>query len=253
MKKLASALAAVFGIGGIAAAADLPQPIVEEPIAPARVEQAWQGFYVGGELGYGWGKTDYSIGIDEAAAPPWVRQFNRDSYILEPDGILGGVYGGWNAQFDSFILGIDGFFDFAHLNDKNSLLIEDYTGGFAGPAIVKADIDWIAAIRARAGFAAGRVAPYVAGGVSFADFQISGFFDSVIDGTHTPTSQSQSKTVVGVNIGGGVDVAITENIIGRFDYAYHHFDEGVRIPGSQGIKIDLENIHTLKGGVAFLF
>ena len=25
------------------------------------------------------------------------------------------------------------------------------------------------------------------------------------------------------------------------------------IPGSQGIRIDLENIHALKGGVAFLF
>jgi len=164
------------------------------------------------------------------------------------------VYAGWNTQFDSVVIGVDAFFDFANLQDGNSILIEDFlTGGFTGPAIVNADVDWLAAIRARAGIAFGRALPYIAGGVSFADFKITGLIDAVSDGTYTPLPQSQSEVVVGWNIGGGIDVAFSENVVGRIDYSYHQFDDGVAIPGNTGLKIDLDHIHALKVGVAYRF
>lgn len=246
------ALSILLATISYAQAADLPQEPIADVVLPVQEDAfSWQGWYLGGEVGYGWGETGYSVNFVET---PLLAAFNRAQFVTEPDGFLVGVYAGWNTQFDSVVIGVDAFFDFANLQDGNSILIEDFlTGGFTGPAIVNADVDWLAAIRARAGIAFGRALPYIAGGVSFADFKITGLIDAVSDGTYTPLPQSQSEVVVGWNIGGGIDVAFSDNVVGRIDYSYHRFDDGVAIPGNTGLKIDLDHIHALKVGVAYRF
>lgn len=247
------ALSILLATISYAQAADLPQEPIADVILPVQEDTFnWQGWYLGGEVGYGWGETGYSVNYDEDAL---LTAFNRAQYVTEPDGILVGVYAGWNTQFDSVVIGVDAFFDFANLHDRNVVAILDFfpNGGGGPDTVVNADVDWLAAIRARAGIAFGRALPYIAGGVSFADFKITGLIDAVSDGTYTPLPQSQSEVVVGWNIGGGIDVAFSDNIVGRIDYSYHRFDDGVAIPGNTGLKIDLDHIHVLKVGVAYRF
>ena len=58
-RNLQGLLTIIFSIagGGLASAADLP---VKAPMAPAQVVAAsynWSGWYVGGNIGYGWGNS----------------------------------------------------------------------------------------------------------------------------------------------------------------------------------------------------
>jgi outer membrane immunogenic protein len=61
MKKLAIAIAAIALIGTPAFAADMP--LKAPPPAPAPVYN-WTGFYVGGNVGYSWGKADTDFSAD---------------------------------------------------------------------------------------------------------------------------------------------------------------------------------------------
>jgi outer membrane immunogenic protein len=56
----ALAAAAVFGFASMASAADLP---VKGPVykAPLFADYNWTGFYVGGNVGYSWGRQDNSL------------------------------------------------------------------------------------------------------------------------------------------------------------------------------------------------
>ena len=57
MRRLSVAIIlAIFAIAltQIAAAADMP---VKAPVAPVAIPYNWTGFYVGGHLGYFWGRT----------------------------------------------------------------------------------------------------------------------------------------------------------------------------------------------------
>lgn len=81
---------------------------------------------------------------------------------------------------------------------------------------------WTGATRVRFGLAAGRVMPYIAGGVAYGQFQdtlstlITGSepFDKISDAT---------KTMVGYTFGGGIDFAMTDNLIVRAEYRYSDF------------------------------
>ena len=58
MKRTLLTFAALFGLGGVAQAADLPA----KAMAPAAVTAAawtWSGFYIGGHGGYGRKKNDF--------------------------------------------------------------------------------------------------------------------------------------------------------------------------------------------------
>ena len=58
MKRTLLTFGALFGLGGVAQAADLPA----KAMAPAAVTAAawtWSGFYIGGHGGYGWKKNDF--------------------------------------------------------------------------------------------------------------------------------------------------------------------------------------------------
>ncbi|MBX4336297.1 outer membrane protein [Bartonella raoultii] len=78
---------------------------------------------------------------------------------------------------------------------------------------------WTGATRVRIGYSAGRMLPYIAGGIAYGQLQdilsisITGEdpFDKVSDVT---------KTMVGYTIGGGVDFAMTDNMIIRAEYRY---------------------------------
>ncbi|BAT60475.1 hypothetical protein GJW-30_1_03018 [Variibacter gotjawalensis] len=66
-----------------AIAADLGRPVYKAPAAVAVPVTAWNGFYVGGNIGYGWGRFD-------------------------ADGVTGGGQIGYNFQFSpNFVFGLE--------------------------------------------------------------------------------------------------------------------------------------------------
>src|SRR5204863_514278 len=79
MKKLLLASTALVALGGQALAADLPVGMpVKAPIAAPIPVFSWTGCYVGGHVGVGWGRKDFSeptepFGQNSAPIPPTPR------------------------------------------------------------------------------------------------------------------------------------------------------------------------------------
>ena len=120
-RSLALAAASAVLSAQLAFAADLP---TKAPLAPAPMMPPvynWTGFYIGGQVGGGWGHST-TTPVDASASFP--AGFVQRS--LDPSGVLGGVYGGYNYQWGQLVLGIDGDYSWARLNgsavDARSLI-----------------------------------------------------------------------------------------------------------------------------------
>src|SRR4051794_24435932 len=105
MKKivLATVLAALGSASALAA--DLaPRAYSKAPMMAAPVS-TWQGFYVGGNVGYGWGgdgKTNFTFLPTETAFGDQNTSLNA-----KPQGVIGGVQIGYNWQADVFVAGFE--------------------------------------------------------------------------------------------------------------------------------------------------
>jgi outer membrane immunogenic protein len=193
MRKTVIAAAAAFALAsgamvGQAAAADLD--FMPAPPPPVFVP-TWAGFYVGGHLGYGEGTSDYRQDVDifsnavVAVIPPFLNTF-RDS--VNPSGIIGGVQGGYNWQMNNFVLGIEGDISLADWGASSRVFDTD-AGDLGGPfgddrvfGTSSTDIDFLASVRGRVGYAMNSVLIYGTGGVAWAEGDAKARMVAIEDG-----------------------------------------------------------------------
>jgi outer membrane immunogenic protein len=225
-----------FAVMPFATAADMPVkgPVYQAPAAI--VAYNWSGFYVGGHVGYLWGKT----------------RVEEDGEIIEPgaktNGIVGGVLAGVNWQAGPAVYGLEGDFGWtkAHGNGVVCCLV---TTTIQAPNTY--DLHWTSHVRGRAGYASGNWLFFVAGGLAIADLD---FHEGAITTTTTviPPPTAGGK-YFGWSIGGGIDYAFTRNIIGRIEYLYDDFGHKDYI-GSDGdpYRVSLTG-HTLRGALTWKF
>lgn len=181
----AAAVALLVGVGG-ATAADLyaPPPAAAEVIYSPAPAFSWTGAYMGGLLGYEWGSGHVR------------RNSQRNGQDVDPEGWMGGVFGGYNFQTSGmFVAGVETDFTFSGASDK--------TKGFS------IDNNWNGTLRARAGIAIDRFLMYGTGGLAVGNISVN------VPGGHEDTG-----THAGWTIGGGIEAAFTNNIIGRLEYRY---------------------------------
>src|ERR1700674_1135707 len=91
MRRLAAALFSSAIFVGSAFAADLPAKMYTK--APIEPLYNWTGFYVGGNLGYSWGRTSTDYTTVGAGT-----ETHRDS--INMNGVIGGGQIGYNYQFN---------------------------------------------------------------------------------------------------------------------------------------------------------
>lgn len=204
MKKYLLASVAVLGLvaAGAASAADLPSR--KGPVAaPMYVPPAftWTGFYVGANAGYGWGNVNRSGGV-------------AITNTGDLDGFVGGGQIGYNYQMGQFVIGAEADIQGADLS----------TGGNLGALRVKTD--YFGTVRARVGVAFDRFMPYVTGGWAYGNVKTSipalGFS---ADNSHTG----------GWTLGGGLEYAVTNNLIAGVEYLY--VDLGEKRVQNTGVKV----------------
>jgi outer membrane immunogenic protein len=184
MKKLLLAGVALAALAGSATAADLGRPVYRRPVVYAPV-YSWTGLYVGGNIGYTWGRSDYRLAYpSNGAAPPdfsvLFPQIQAAPAIagtgsLSPNGVIGGFQGGYNAQFNMFVVGFEVDLSASGLK-KTSILNTIFPPGlgnvFSGqPLNVTTSIQntWLATFRPRLGLAVDRALFYVTGGLAVGD------------------------------------------------------------------------------------
>ena len=230
LKRTLLGVSALALLAGSAAAADLSTRYpVKAAVVPVQVF-SWTGFYIGGNVGYGWGNSTFDY-------TPWALP--TYSYDLgSADGFFGGLQAGFNYQFaNNVVVGLEADLEFADMGSDNVL--------FAGPipgVIAAQSLDTFGTIRARLGYAMDRFLPYITGGAAWANTNYTG-----------PWGWSSSSTNWGWTIGAGVEYALTNNWTVKAEYLYMDF-AGENYTFFNGDKIETGfDMSTIKAGVNYKF
>jgi outer membrane immunogenic protein len=221
---------------GQAAAADLdsaPTP------APPPFVPTWAGFYIGGHIGYGEGDFDTRQDLDYFDS---VDVLLDDSYSfsdsLTPDGLLGGVQGGYNWQSGSMVFGVEAdisFTDWGHGTATFDSIDVPDLGGVGGLSATEyafgstsADIDFLASVRGRVGFAANNFLIYGTGGIAWADASAKAnivVFDDTT-GLETEWNGSEDFSDIGFVAGAGMGwMVIPQTFSVGVEGLYYFFDQ----------------------------
>jgi len=164
---------------------------------------SWTGLYLGPQVGYGWGKKDWSLNARGTA-------FDADA-SFDIDGWLGGGQIGYNYQIGNLVLGVEGDFSFANIDGSQFATPAAGSDGQFG-----ASVDWTATAVGKIGFAADRFLFYAKGGAAWAR-------DEFTFSSPDFSPASTSDTVSGWVVGAGVEWAFARNWSLRAEYNYMDF------------------------------
>lgn len=230
---------------GTPAAADGPaQMPVEPPIMPPVFD--WSGGYAGLQLGML--NADQNVDV----VTPALGLPRRNS--LDPDGLVGGLYGGYNWQRGSnLVYGIEAEFNWADADATVTNVLGTVVVG-AGTVpfgeTINTSIDHTAAIRGRLGYAMDRTLLYATAGWAWIDH--SGSYATVVNGVPgIPTTWSDNDS--GWTAGVGIEHAFTDRWIGRIDYRYSDFGSVTYAPVGGNILSGDLSTHEIRAGVAMRF
>lgn len=184
--------AAILASSSAVNAADLATEMVEVP--------AWDGFYVGAHVGYGWGDADFAVNTnkkDFIHAFDDAKVYKNGEYKKALDGTGGGVAAGALLGLwldDQLVLGDGGSFGFSG---------EDDLEGFLGGLQVGFNVQ------------SGRFVFGVEGDISFAEFDADTSFSLA-------TAEDLSKVWFGSGIDGSVSAEINwlSTLRGRVGVAF---------------------------------
>jgi outer membrane immunogenic protein len=207
-----------------AIAADMP---VKAPIYKAPVVDPWNwtGFYVGGNVGYSWGRsaTDATF-----SAPPLATQSRSSSFSM--DGWLGGLQIGANWQNNNFVWGVEADIQAAgQKGDTNfscvASLCTNSTFVITGTGVVSSTysqkLDWFGTARLRGGFTVTpTILAYATGGLAWGHIKTDGTLSGVAAGSFVSAPFSDSTTKLGWTIGAGLEGRISGNWTAKIEYLY---------------------------------
>lgn len=200
---LAACGAAFFS--GAAWAGDLPSRSTYLPPAETyRPVTNWQGPYAGVHLGGGVGRVGPT----------------------NTSGVLGGVQGGYNAQFDQFVVG--GEADLTLSDVRNKSWSE------------KSRQNWTGTARVRAGYAFGNVLAYGTGGLAVGGNSYSNRYGKT------------DTTDVGYVLGAGAEVQVHQNVSLRGEYLYYSFS-GTDYPTAYGVTGVDTHTNVFRAGANYKF
>jgi outer membrane immunogenic protein len=250
MKRIfVGALAIASTFATAAMAADLP---VKAPPLPVAIYN-WTGFYVGGNVGYSWGRSSSTEYFNDATSGALLSTSHNS---FDMNGVIGGGQAGYNWQRDKWVFGIeadiqgsdqkgDGLFSCAGgaLTPRPAALNGVCTPGHRGdtaPFDVAAfpvtgdlyqKLDWFGTVRGRVGVT---VTPtflvYGTGGLAYGEVKTTDTITGVnitgpqgVNGstlTAVNAAFSNNSTRVGWTVGAGIEGVISGNWTAKLEYLY---------------------------------
>jgi outer membrane immunogenic protein len=194
------ALAAGFvAVVGSAQAADLPMRPAPAPMAPVAYAPPvynWSGFYIGGNIGGGFADSS------------WTDPLSGGTNSFNKNGFIGGGQIGYNLQYNWFVIGLEGDFDWTGLKGSSADSIGDQIG---------TKTEWTATATGRVGAAFDRLLVYGKGGIAFAQNRNT-FTDAF-----GVSAASTNNTRTGWTAGAGLEYALTQNWTAKLEYDYLGF------------------------------
>jgi opacity protein-like surface antigen len=261
MRRLLVAAFIVVAAQGAAFAADPPDfPVLRGSVyeAPKSYRTNWQGFYVGGQFGYGAAEIDFTR-FNEGTTWPALPGINTTSKSF-------GGFAGYNSQFEDVIVGIDLSYSrgpFAATAFNSATTTAPNVGPLPGLSRVSTlqtnasmTVLDFGSVRARGGYVAGNFLPYafVGIGIGRADTALSQSITGTYEGTTVlnEVSGAPRRTAIstdtngqfihGVSAGFGLDWMVFGGLFVRAEYEYLQFTSTIGT-----------NIHTARGGIGYKF
>ena len=168
--------------------------------AQAQTPFDWSGFYAGLHGGFLSGDVNLTGILDGMLGGPI-------------SGLIGGPLAGYNFAPTTFfsgpvVFGVEGDFGLAGATGTGT----SQTADNSIDLYYHYDLSWDAHLRARAGIPMGNFMPFIAGGLAFADLNITETGGAPQGGLYT-----------GWTVGTGADVALGNNMVGRAEVLYDDY------------------------------
>ena len=215
-------------IGTPALAADMALKAAPAPPAPV---WSWTGFYLGGNAGGSWSRSDvdtnvaggtYLVLCGPTCAP---AVGNAASPGFRTNAFIGGVQAGYNYQMNNMVLGIETDFDSFH-NRASATATQAYPGFPTVMFTTQSNVstDWLWTFRPRVGVATQSFLVYATGGVAVTNLKYSeNFTDNNTAPVFARESASVSQTRAGWTVGGGAEAKLSTNWSVKAEYLYANF------------------------------
>lgn len=207
---------------------------------------SWQGFYLGGHLGAGFSDDLFSDRIksiyEDDEYTDYETDFNDDA------GFIGGGHIGYNFQRGNIVFGVEGDISYSDIeNTLNYSVYDKELDNFLSENTEKKiELDYLASIRARLGYASDKFLVYGTLGVAFTE--VKGSTDRIefeYPDTETQylSNSSDEENLTGFVIGGGAATKLTDKISARAEALHYTFEKDDR-----GLDFD---VTVVRGGLSF--
>ncbi len=229
MKGLLVAGVSLIALASRAYADDLSGAmVVKAPAAPVAYYD-WTGFYVGGHTAYSVGRANSTLSDPDPTA-------SSNSF----SSFYGGLQAGYNYVLPSrVLLGIESDITFPYFFENGTI----FTGGTPQGTTVTDQIDYIATLRGRFGYAFDHWLIYATGGFAWSQARFSE--TSGIDSDRDTILLTRTGPVVGF----GAEFAIAPDWTARIEYLYDRFGTMAGVfPSSTGYQSAFD-IQTLRLGL----
>src|SRR5471030_929415 len=192
-------------------------------------------FYVGGNVGYGFG--------------------NATATLSDPGGTAGGtnqtgaMFGGLQAGYDHYLpsqlmLGVE--LDVSFTSYMDFAQVMSYRATSAGGA--NEQLEYLATARGRLGYGIGSWTPFLTGGLAWASTRYSR-----TDFTTGFEDATAGRLRAGYVVGAGVDHALSESWSARFEYLYTNLG-ATSFPFNSGARYDSQyDLHRFRIGLNYRF
>jgi outer membrane immunogenic protein len=230
MRRILLAAAAVAFSSSFTLAADMAAPVYKAPPAVVAAVFNWTGLYVGGDIGYGWGRSDGVLndGVFNGAPVP---------YSADPRGMIGGGFAGYNYQIGQFVVGVEADWQAANLSGSGTgtFLVNSYT--------MDTKVSNYGSVRGRLGFTMDRWLVFATGGWAWGNAQTS-----YSDTGAPPPFGTNKINGSGATVGGGIEYAVTNNWLARVEYRHtdlgsHSFENPIGCGcGDNGNRITIDDV-----------
>lgn len=247
LSALAAGLLLSASAGVISAqAADMPAPAIDP----------WTGFYLGAQAGYIQGTGSNSDFCQSFTGEGKLCLSNLDDGFdigdSSADGAQIGGYLGFNYRVNSFLMGLEGDFNWDTAQDSNSIL---------GELNYDTSLNWDASIRARLGVIVDeRALLYVTGGPSWLNTELNTNLGILVTAPVNYNSGDEN-TEFGWVLGAGAEYMVTDHLSIKAEYLhgwYGDVNQNILSASSGGetqklyLKEDLQT-NVVRAGVAYHF
>jgi len=203
----------------------------------------WSGAYAGFHVGGRWG--DYRVAGNGEAFDLNDREANK-VFSLNPDNLIGGVQVGYGVQAGRFVLGVEADVSFGNARD------EFFGTEFPDDQFARVRLGTQGALTARLGLPFGQVMPYIKGGLALTRISVSA--GDVDDNKPVPeSSTTESKTLTGWTIGGGLEYAVHGNWTARAEYLFTDYRSFTTTDARRGLYEHDLDTHSVRLGLNYRF